>query len=72
MHARISTAHVQTAARTDQHGARTDRHNDVIITESAYQAGITSIVFLGFTAYTGYIFKPLTVLSVSVFTGITA
>ena len=29
----------------------------------------TSMVFLGFTAYTGYVFKPLTVLSVTVFTG---
>ena len=40
---RISMAHVQTAARTDQHGARTDRHNGVIITESAYQHGFLGI-----------------------------
>ena len=36
-------AHVQTAARTDQHGARTDRHNGVIITESAYHDGFLGI-----------------------------
>ena len=59
-------AHVQTGARTHQQGARTDRPNGVIITESAYQHGflwIHRLYWLRFQTIIG-----VTALSVTVFT----
>ena len=57
-------AQVQTALRADHYGAPHTATMELLI-----QNRHTRKVFLGFTGCTGYIFKPLTVIPVTAFTG---